>query len=192
MAEPQTDRTRATPSFVASPAAPRVRAGAGLWLANGVLLAAFAVIWLLAGRATLAQDARTRPVAERACAWLGCSLPAWRDARAFRMLQHDIHADPARPGVLRVAGGFRNEARWPQAWPDLVLTLSDAGGRPLARRALTPAEYLGATHPPHIEAGQTASVQFAVREPARNAVSFGFEFRNRDESPIQHTPAVTR
>ena len=39
-----------------------------------------------------------------------------------------MHADRAHPGALRVQAGFRNEAPWPQAWPELVLTLSDVEG----------------------------------------------------------------
>lgn len=164
------------PSFVAARGM-RPRAGKWIWLGIGILLVTLATMLLIAGRASLAADARTRPLAERSCAWLGCSLPAWQDMRAFHMLEHDMHADPALPGALRVQAGFRNEAPWPQAWPDLVLTLSDANGQPLAQRALTPAEYLDRQHPALMGAGQTASVQFTVREPARAAVAFHFAFR---------------
>ncbi len=177
-----TDQTD-TPSFIAA-ASPRPRAERWVWLACGVLLVTLLAMLLVAGRASLAADARTRPLAERACALLGCSLPAWRDAAAFRMLEHDVRADPGTPGALRVVGGFRNDAPWPQPWPELVLTLSDAAGKPLARRALAPADYLPAQHPVEIGAGQTASVQFAVREPARNAVAFHFTFR-APPRPIQ-------
>lgn len=164
------------PSFAASTHA-RPRAGKWVWLGIGVLLVTLLAMLLVAGRDTLAADARTRNLAERSCAWLGCTLPAWQDVRAFRMLEHDMQADPARPGVLRVQAGFRNESPWPQAWPALVLTLSDAGGQPLAQRALAPADYLEGAHPALIGAGQTASVAFAVREPARAAVAFHFGFR---------------
>ena len=169
-------QTAAAPSFAAAPGS-RPRAGKGVWLGIGILLVTLSAMLLLAGRDALAADARTRPLAERTCAWLGCTLAAWQDMRAFRLLEHDMHADPALPGALRVQAGFINEAPWPQAWPELVLTLSDASGRPLAQRALAPADYLDAQHPAMIGAGQTASVQFTVREPARSAVAFGFAFR---------------
>lgn len=170
-------QTTDTPSFVTAPASPRPRASRWLWLSIGVLLVTLAAMLLLAGRDDLAAHARTRPLAERSCAWLGCTLPPWQDIQAFRLLEHDMHADPAHPGALRVQAGFRNEAPWPQAWPELVLTLSDASGRPLARRALAPADYMEGQHPPLIGPGQTASVQFTVREPAREAVAFAFAFR---------------
>lgn len=168
--------TASAPSFAAAPGT-RPRAGKWIWLGIGVLIVTLAAMLLVAGRNTLAADARTRPLAERTCAWLGCTLPPWQDMQAFRLLESDMHADAALPGALRVQAGFINEAPWPQAWPSLELTLSDASGQPLARRVLAPADYLDAQHPALIGAGQTASVQFTVREPARSAVAFHFAFQ---------------
>ena len=173
-----------TPSFAAAPSE-RPRAERWVWIGCGVLLVTLIAMLLVAGRTSLAADARTRPLAERACAVLGCNVPAWRDAGAFRMLEHDVRADPAMPGALRVIGGFRNEAPWPQEWPALVLTLSDANGQPIARRALQPNEYLVPGHPQRIGAGQTASVRFSVREPTRAAVAFHFAFVPHQAHPIQ-------
>ena len=167
--------TRPAPSFAGRPSA-RPVAGKAIWLACGVLLASLLVLTLLAGREGLAADARTRPLAEHGCRLLGCTLPDWRDPAAFRMLAHDVRAHPRNADALLVQGGFRNDAPWPQAWPRLVLTLSDAAGRPLAQRAFDADEYLPPGHPPRIGAGQTASVVLAVREPAREAVAFQFSF----------------
>ena len=164
-----------SPSFLGRPG-PRPVAGKAVWLACGALLVSLLVLVLLAGRADLAADARTRPLAERGCQLLGCTLPDWRDPAAFRMLAHDVRAHPRSADALLVQGGFRNDARWPQAWPRLVLTLSDATGRPLAQRAFDADEYLPPGHPPRIGAGQTASIALAVREPAREAVAFQFSF----------------
>lgn len=172
-----TRQATATPSFAANaPAGEQPRAGIAVWIGCGVLLASLLLLLLLAGRAELAADARTRPLAERACALLGCSLPVWRDVGAFRMSGHALRSDPAAPGILQVSAGFRNDAPWPQDWPRLKLTLSDANGQALAERAFLPAEYLPAGHPPLIGSGQTASVQLAIHEPAREAVAFQFAF----------------
>ena len=51
-----------------------------LGLVAGSLLLVLQV--LLADRARLAADARTRPFMERACALLGCTLPPWRCTRS--------------------------------------------------------------------------------------------------------------
>lgn len=172
-----TTPSHSTPSFVEQEELPPLpEAKPAIWLACGVLLASLALLILLAGRETLAASASTRPLAEKTCALLGCSLPLWRDASAFRMLEHDIRSLPDTPGALRVVAGFRNEAPWPQAWPQLVLTLSDANGQALAQRAFKPEEYLPPGSPAVIGAEQTASLQLLLREPAREAVAFQFGF----------------
>jgi hypothetical protein len=45
--------------------------------------------------------------------------------------------------VLHVSASFRNDARWEQPWPTVLLTLSDMDGRQVGLRAFSPADYLG-------------------------------------------------
>jgi hypothetical protein len=77
-----------------------------------------------------------------------------------------------------VSAGFRNDARWAQPWPALLLTLSDADGRIAGERAFRPDEYL-ATPPTQegLGSGQVAKVSFDVIEPTRDVVAFTFDFR---------------
>src|SRR5690606_11292379 len=82
-----------------------------------------AVQWLLADRARLAADPAWRPVVARACALLRCSLPPWREPAAFELLERDVRPHPQRADTLRITASFRNNAAWPQAWPEVVLTL---------------------------------------------------------------------
>lgn len=143
-----------------------------------VLAIALVVQILLADRARLAADARWRPVVTGLCTVLRCDVPPWHEPDAFTMLERDVRAYPATTGVLRVSATFRNDARWPQAWPTLLLTLSDVDGRMVGARAFAPADYLDeglATS--RLEPGQRASVAFDVREPAPDIVAFTFEFR---------------
>ncbi|WP_407075180.1 MULTISPECIES: DUF3426 domain-containing protein [Lysobacteraceae] len=146
------------------------------------ILAALALLLalqlLLAQRDVLARDARWRPTVDLACRALRCTLPPWRDPAAFTMLARDVRPHPIAPGTLQIAASFRNDARWAQAWPRLVLTLSDVDGRVVGARAFTAREYLGA--PPTqntLAPGQTAAISLSVVEPAPGVVSFGFEFR---------------
>jgi len=81
------------------------------------------------------------------------------------------------PGVLRVRMSFRNDARWPQPWPTLLLSLSDVRGRPVAQRAFAPTDYRAGGQGAPLAPGQSASVQFDVVEPASPAVAFTFEFQ---------------
>lgn len=136
------------------------------------------VQWLLADRARLAADPAWRPVVARACALLRCSLPPWREPAAFELLERDVRPHPQRADTLRITASFRNNAAWPQAWPEVVLTLSDIDGRPLGTRAFAPAEYLGqAPEGVLIDSGAGAVIRMDVREPGRGAVAFMFDFR---------------
>lgn len=168
-----------------SPAVPSMRRTPGTsrrWQQPGVaipvLIALLVAQCLLADRAQLAADARWRPLVTGMCAALQCNLPAWHEPAAITLLDRNVVADPLRPGVLRVTAHFRNDARWPQAWPTLLLSLSDADGRVTGERLFAPRDYLG-THvtQDRIGSGQAAGIRMAVLEPAPRVVAFTFDFR---------------
>lgn len=145
------------------------------------MLAALALVLLaqlfFSQRAHLAMQPQWRPWVLRACAAVRCDVPAWREPTAFSMLARDVIAMPDRPGFLRVQASFRNDARWAQPWPALVLTLSDANGHTMGRRRFTPRDYLG--HAPHaaaIGAGQATQLAFDIVEPGPGVVAFDFRF----------------
>ena len=164
------------PSFVpgARERAPRRR---GEWLA-AITLGLLLVVQLLAlQRDALASSAATRPAMAAACELLRCTLPAWRQPAAFTMLSREVIAVPDRPGVLRVQASFRNDARWAQAWPALVLTLADADGGVLGTRRFLPGEYLGRPVGGDVlAAGQATQIAFDIAEPAPHVVGFDFRF----------------
>jgi hypothetical protein len=169
------------PSFLHGQAHARVPSGVPRWQwATLIALAAVLVLQvLLADRARLSADAGWRPVLASLCNALGCSLPPWREPQAFAMLDRDVRPVPGAPGVLLAQATFRNDARWAQSWPVLMLTLKDADGRTLGARALRPAEYLprDSTASATIAPGQSAQVAIRVREPSANVVAFSFDFR---------------
>lgn len=164
-----------TPRFLTPRARPPRRTGE--WLVAALLgLALLAQLgWLQQQR--LAASPALRPLLARACAVLGCRLPAWREPMAFVLLSRDVIALPDHPGVLRVQASIRNDARWPQPWPVLALTLSDMAGRPLGARHFQPADYLGdARHAGEIAPGQAGQIAFDIVEPAPGVVGFDFRF----------------
>lgn len=175
----------ALPTFLEPPAAADTGAdahGRGHGRRELAVAAALALLLavqvLLADRAHLGADARWRPLVQGACAVLRCDVPAWREPAAFTLLQRDVRPNPARRGVLHVAASFRNDAQWPQAWPTLLLTLSDADGRAVGFRAFKPEEYLGKAPPrPTIASGASADVALDVVEPGPGIVAFTFDFR---------------
>jgi hypothetical protein len=168
---------RAAPSFVRPPV--RTQRSARRWpLHAGIAVLALVLVLqlVLAQRDTLAAQARWRPLVESLCGVFGCDVPAWREPSAFAMLDRSVQPKPGAPGVLTARASFRNDARWPQPWPTLVLTLSDVDGMPLGRRAFSPDEYAG-NGARMLMPGQSASVQLDVLEPSPGVVAFAFDFR---------------
>jgi hypothetical protein len=174
---------RSLPSFIRPPAAapadaPPVQRDWRPFAVIAGLTVLLLLQVLLADRDRLAAHAGWRPVVAAACKVLQCDVPAWRDPAAFTLVRRDVLPHPARPGVLHVSASFRNDAVWPQAWPVLVLTLSDIDGRRVGSRAFRPDEYMGdATLPPTIASGADATVEMDILEPAPDVVAFTFDFR---------------
>lgn len=94
------------------------------------------------------------------------------------MLSRDVRPHPRAPGTLQIDASFRNDARWAQAWPRLVVSLSDVEGRVVGTRAFSAREYLGAAPTQNtLASGQTAAIHLDVVEPAPGIVAFSFDFR---------------
>ncbi len=148
------------------------------WVVAAALSLLLCIQVVVADRARLATQAGWRPVVLGLCAVFRCDVPTWREPAAFTMLSRDVRPLPDAPGTLQAQATFRNEARWPQAWPVILLTLKDADGRTLGARALQPVDYLPedqllAT----IEPGQSAQMAVRIREPSASVVAFSFDFR---------------
>lgn len=171
-------RTAQAPSFVRRHAPAPARTGQRReWTIAVVLGVLLALQLVLAQRESLAASARWRPLVAGLCGVLRCEVPAWREPAAFTMLQRSVQPKPGAPGVLRVSASFRNDARWPQPWPTVLLTLSDMDGRQVGQRAFRPADYRSHGDAGHVAPGQSASIQLDVVEPARQVVAFTFDFR---------------
>ncbi|MEQ8034893.1 DUF3426 domain-containing protein [Xanthomonas sp. WHRI 6106] len=160
-------------------ARPRLRASGRQWAVLIGLVALLGLQIVVADRAQLAGNARWRPLVSVACTLARCTLPAWREPAALTLLTRDVRPLPGAAGVLQVQASFRNDARWAQAWPWLQLSLSDADGRVIGTRVLTPQEYLGKAPAAQdtLAPGQAVQVAFAVREPAASTAAFSFDFR---------------
>jgi hypothetical protein len=135
-AQPQKTEARANPI--------RARSFSVLWLMASVillLLIALQLTYFL--RDTLASKVpATRPWLEAACATLGCSLSLPKDAELIQIIGSDLQAEPAGPGHLQLKLTLGNRAPYAQAWPVIVLTLTDQKDQAQARRSFAPSEYL--------------------------------------------------
>ena len=109
---------------------------------------------------------QTRPAYEQACAVLGCRLSLPRNLALLQIVGSDLQTEAS--GRLKLTLTLGNRASHVQAWPVLLLTLTDQRNRPLARRSFAPSEYLGDAQ--RIAAGiparseQPLSLPLAVRD----------------------------
>jgi hypothetical protein len=175
-----THTTTAIPRFTHTASTSRVRPPVPRWqwIALIALSLLLAIQTMLADRTRLAADASWRPLVAHLCGVFRCSIPVWRQPEAFTMLSRDVRPVGGSPGTLQAQATFRNDARWAQAWPIVLLTLKDADGRTLGARALMPSEYLDAGQAQNeIAPGQSAQIAVRIREPSVNVVAFSFDFR---------------
>ena len=101
-----------------------------------------------------------RPSFGQACAMLGCTLSLPHDASLVRILGSDLQAEPGNANQLRLTLTLSNHATHTQAWPVLVLTLTDRRDRPQARRSFAPSEYL--SDPARVTAGMAAATEYPL------------------------------
>lgn len=151
------------------PPAPR-RISPWVWGVASVLL----LVTLLAQTTYFLRDTlvsrlpQTRPALEQACAMMGCTLSLPKNLAQLQIVGSDLQTEAS--GRLRLALTLGNRAGQAQAWPVLVLTLTDQRNRPLARRSFAPSEYLddaqriAAGIPPRSE--QPLSLPLTVRDLA--------------------------
>jgi hypothetical protein len=84
---------------------------------------------------------QTRPALEQVCTLLGCTLSLPKNLALLQIIGSDLQTEAS--GRLKLTLTLGNRAGHAQAWPMLVLTLTDQRNRPLARRSFAPSEYLG-------------------------------------------------
>lgn len=97
-----------------------------------------------------------RPLLVAACARIGCTVPYPRDADRIAIDASELQSEPGRPGHYLLQATLNNRAGYPQHWPHLELTLTDAGDKPISRRVLTPADWLPNTQSAEAFAARSA------------------------------------
>jgi hypothetical protein len=158
------------------PSSPR-RTSPWVWGTASLLL----FVVLLAQTAYFLRDTlvsrlpQTRPAFEQACAALGCTLSLPKNVALLQIVGSDLQTEAS--GRLKLTLTLGNRANHVQAWPVLVLTLTDQHNRPLARRSFAPSEYLGDTQ--RIAAGIPARSEQPLSLPltVHDLTPMGFNLR---------------
>lgn len=163
-----------TPPPTAAP--PRYRLGWGLLAA--LLMLTLVAQYLYFARQDLAQYPALRPVLQRLCAALECSLPLRHAPARIELLSRDVITHPRIRAALLINATFVNRADFIQAYPVLQISLSGDNGTVVAMRRFQPAEYLppGIAVAAGLAPGVPVHVVLELAEPSRPAASFQFEF----------------
>lgn len=83
-----------------------------------------------------------KPALTGYCRLLGCEVPLPQNTDLMSIESSDLEADPDHVNQITLNALLRNRAPYPQAFPNLELTLNDTSDKPLARRIFKPMDYL--------------------------------------------------
>ena len=119
-----------------------------------------------------AQVSKYRPYLHAFCKMADCSLPLFRDAHRLTLMHTSIELHPNEPGAVRIKVKMINEAKHPQPFPDLQLTLTDKFGRVVGKRTYSPSVYLPQDTENRMERGILSSVFLDLAKPHENAYGF--------------------
>lgn len=103
----------------------------------------------------------SKPILTLACARLGCDIPLPRRVEQMSIEASDLQAEGSSPSIMVLSATLRNRAAFPQQFPALELTLTDAQELPVARRVLTARDYVGRTG--KLENGFAANSELTVK-----------------------------
>ena len=84
----------------------------------------------------------SRPLLNALCKPLGCVVPLPKQLTRQVIASSSLEHDPEQKSRVRLTLLLANRTDLTQAWPHIVLTLSDVRESPVAQRAFSPNEYL--------------------------------------------------
>jgi predicted Zn finger-like uncharacterized protein len=105
----------------------------------------------------------TRDVLAAACKALRCNVSLPRRPDLMSIESSDLQTDPRSESLIVLNAVLRNRAPFSQEYPALELTLTDEAERPVVRRVLSPADYLGASRSALPEQGLAAGAETSFR-----------------------------
>jgi len=150
------------------------------WLIVSVFLIALLVgqyAWFMQ-RDQVLQHSQVRPLLERACNVLLCTLPETRDLKSFHMDNSVVLVKSDNEKILQVEAIFSNQAFFPQPYPDILLTFEDANGVVVAQRRFRPVEYLNVPYiDKQLNAKATVHLRLEIKDEEQKLKNESYHFK---------------
>lgn len=83
-----------------------------------------------------------KPLLIQACATLKCQIPLPKNLELLSIDDSDMQEDETHENVIKFTSLLINNANYPQAYPNIELTLTTTDDQPVLRRLIQPSEYL--------------------------------------------------
>ncbi len=105
--------------------------------------------------------------------------PAFRALDQIQLVSRELKSHPFEAGKLQLSATIVNRARRAQPYPDLEVTLLDAGGAEIGRIQFEPADYLdeNADGTAEMAPGAYLPLVLELADPGERAVGFELNFR---------------
>ena len=116
---------------------------------------------------------QARPVVVAWCDWLGCRIELPRRVEDITVESTSLTHSVAGSDAFKLSVTLRNRGSAPVALPSVDLSLTDAGGQLVARRALAPGDFRVASL--GLDAGADATLQLMLSAGSRRVTGYTVE-----------------
>ncbi|QVL46472.1 MAG: zinc-ribbon domain-containing protein [Methylophilaceae bacterium] len=106
-----------------------------------IILAAIQATYFLR-HAVARQFPVIKPLLERACIPLKCTIDLSKHLDLISIGDSDMQEDDTYQSVIKFSSSITNNAHYPQAYPNIELTLTDSDDRAVIKKLITPKNYL--------------------------------------------------
>ncbi len=158
--------------------------GSLIWtVLNLSLLIILAVQFAWYNYGTLAQYEELRPVYQKTCELLKCTLPDLVDTTQIRSQNLIVRSHPTSRKALIIDAVIVNQAPYEQPFPNLALYFSDLNNKIVAQRLFEPSEYLAGEVKgwAGMPKGTPIHISLEILDPGNDAVNYTVGF-------FKHTP----
>lgn len=91
-----------------------------------------------------AEHPQFKPLLVKACAHLNCTVDLPKELDLITIGDSDMQEDDNFKSVINFSSSLKNNANYPQAYPDIELTLTNADDQVAIKKLITPKDYLSA------------------------------------------------